>query len=89
MATLPFHYQFQPAQPYANFGMRKYVTFDAMIGEIAWLLGVDERDVRHIDNSDIGDGDHDDDLAVGGTVVGSFWRCPFPAPVRADASIAT
>lgn len=80
---LSSHIQFHPAPAYRNFGARKYATFAAMRADIGWLLGVEPDDIREIDNSDKGDGDHDDELALGGEVVGSFWICPFDVPERA------
>jgi hypothetical protein len=84
---LPSHLQFHPAPAYANWGApHKYPTFAAMRADIAWLLGVDEDDIREIDNSDRGDGDHDDELALNGEVVGSFWLCPGEAPAMRQAA---
>lgn len=72
--TAPFHLQFLPAPAYQNLGSRKYPSFAALLGEIAWLLGVDADELHEIDNSDK---DADDDLALwSGQVIGSFWRCP-------------
>jgi hypothetical protein len=87
---LPGHFQFLPAPEYAGFAPQgralKYPTFAAMRGELAWLLGVNDDKIIEIDNSDKGDGDHDNDLALDGKVIGSFWHCPFKMPAT-DISI--
>lgn len=78
------HIQFHPAPAYANLRpTRKYATFTAMRADLAWLLSCDADDIREIDNSGKGDGDHDDELALNGEVIGSFWVCPFDVPERA------